>query len=166
MLWTAAATASHIGIRRAPPWQWAGMPPASPVAVPLFAAIFLMFVRAAAFTLAAAGPLARWLPASPLTAPATAAIAGFSAAAADLAVSVLLASQLASAPAALAPRARRRCHHRQPGPARPRQARRRPPLSDRPRSSQLTAYRHRPPPRHLHLGGTRAASYDANPHQR
>ena len=32
----AAATASHVGIRHAPPWQWRGMPPASLVAVPLF----------------------------------------------------------------------------------------------------------------------------------
>jgi len=49
------------------------------------------------------GPLTRWLPASPRTAPGAAAIAGFAAAAADLAVFILLASKLASTPAALAP---------------------------------------------------------------
>jgi hypothetical protein len=103
LLWAAAATASHVGIRRAPPWHWGGMPPASPIAVPLLATIFLITVPAALFTLAATGPLTRWLPASPRTAAATAAIAGFGAAAADLAVLALLASQAASAPAALAP---------------------------------------------------------------
>jgi hypothetical protein len=103
ILWAAAATASHVGIRDAPPWQWRGMPPASLIAVPLFGAVFLTFVCAAFFTLAATGPLTRWLPASPRTAPATAAIAGFGAAAADLAIFILLTSKLASAPAALAP---------------------------------------------------------------
>jgi hypothetical protein len=103
LLWAAAATASHVGIRRAPPWQWGGMPPASLITMPLLAAIFLITAGTALFTLAATGPLTRWLPASPRTAPATAAIAGFAATAADLAVFVLLASKLASAPAALAP---------------------------------------------------------------
>ena len=103
LLWAAAATASHIGIHRAPPWQWHGMPPATPIAMPLFAAVFLTCMGAALLTMAATGPLTRWLPASPRTAPATAAIAGFAAAAADLAVFILLASKLASAPAALAP---------------------------------------------------------------
>jgi hypothetical protein len=79
------------------------MPPASLIAVPLFGAVLLTFVCAALFTLAATGPVTRWLPASPRTAPGTAAIAGFAAVAADLAVFILLASKLASAPAALAP---------------------------------------------------------------
>jgi hypothetical protein len=99
----AAATASHVGIRHAPPWQWRGMPPASLIAVPLFGAVLLTFLCAACFTLAATGPLTRWLHASPRTAPGTAAIAGFAAAAADLAAFILLASKLASTPAALAP---------------------------------------------------------------
>ena len=60
--------ASHIGIRHAPPWQWAG-----------------------------------WLADRPRLAPGTAAIAGLGAAAADVALFVLLASQLAAAPGALAP---------------------------------------------------------------
>lgn len=103
LLWAAAATASHIAIHRAPPWQWHGMPPATPIAIPLFGTLFLTFMCAALITVAATGPLTRWLPASPRTAPATAAIAGFAAAAADLAVFLLLASKLASTPAALAP---------------------------------------------------------------
>ena len=103
LLWATAATASHIAIHRALPWHWHGMPPATPIAVPLFGAVFLTFACAAAFTLAATGPLARWLPASHRIAPATAAIAGFAAAATDLAALILLASKLASAPASLAP---------------------------------------------------------------
>jgi hypothetical protein len=103
LLWVAAATASHVGIRHAPPWQWRGMPPASLIAVPLFGAVLLTFVCAALVTLAATGSLTRWLPSSPRTATGTAAIAGFAAAAADLAVFTLLASKLASTPAALAP---------------------------------------------------------------
>jgi hypothetical protein len=103
LLWTAAASASHVGIRHAPPWQWPGMPPATIIAVPLFGAVLLTVVCAALLTLAATGPLTRWLPAGPRTAPAAAAIAGFGAAAADVAVFILLASKLASAPTALAP---------------------------------------------------------------
>lgn len=103
LLWAAAATASHIAIHRAPPWQWHGMPPATPVAIPLFGALVVTFMGAALLTVAATGSLTRWLPASPRTAPSAAAIAGFAAAAADLAVFILLASKLASTPAALAP---------------------------------------------------------------
>jgi len=95
LLWAAAATASHVGIRQAPPWQWRGMPPASLIAVPLFGAVLLTFVFAALVTLATTGPLTRWLPASPRTISATAAIAGFAAAAADLAIFIMLASQMA-----------------------------------------------------------------------
>lgn len=103
LLWATAASASHIGIRHAPPWQWASAPPASPVAFPLAAAAFLIVVWTALFTMAATGPLTRWFPASARLAPATAAIAAFGAATADLAIFVLLASQLVSAPSTLAP---------------------------------------------------------------
>lgn len=58
---------------------------------------------AALLTLAATGPLTRWLPARPRIAPAAAAVAGFGAAAADIAAFILLASKLASTPAALTP---------------------------------------------------------------
>ena len=103
LLWVAAAAASHVGIRHAPPWEWHGMPPATIVAIPVFGTVFLAFTGAALITLVATGPLARWLPAGPRLAPASAAIAGFGAGAADVAVFILLASKLAAAPAALAP---------------------------------------------------------------
>ena len=95
--------ASHIGIRPAPPWHWVGAPPASIVGFPLFAAALLLAVWTAVFTLAATGRLTRWLPRRPRIAPGTAALAGLGAAAADLALLTLLASQLAAAPGALAP---------------------------------------------------------------
>jgi hypothetical protein len=103
LLWTAAALASHIAIRNAPPWQWASAPPLSPAVFPAIGAALLIVVWSALATVAATGKLARWLPASPRIATATAATTGFGAAAADLAIIALLASQLASAPGTLAP---------------------------------------------------------------
>jgi HAAS len=103
LLWATAALASHIGIRPALPWQWAGAPPASMVAFPVAAAALLITVWTALFTVAATGRPARWLPVQPRIAATTAAMAGFGAMVADTAVFVLLASQLISAPARLAP---------------------------------------------------------------
>jgi hypothetical protein len=103
LLWAAAARASHIGIRSAPPWHWAGVPPASPVVFPLAGAAFVITVWTALFTVAATGRLTRWLPVQPRIASTTAAVAGFGAAAADTAIFALLASELISAPARLAP---------------------------------------------------------------
>ena len=103
LLWAAAALASHITIRHAPPWQWPGAPPLSPAAFPAVAAAILIVVMATLVTVAATGRLTRWLPASPRTAAATAATAGLGAAAADVAILALLASQLISAPGTLAP---------------------------------------------------------------
>jgi hypothetical protein len=103
LLWAAAATASHLGIRHAPPWQWAGAPPGSLVAFPLAAAAFAVAIWAALLTVAATGHLTRWLPVRARLAPAAAAIAGFGAMAVDLIIFVLLASQLAAAPGTLAP---------------------------------------------------------------
>ena len=102
LLWAATAVASHIGIRHAPPWQWAGAPPGSLEAFPLAAAIVIA-VWTALFTIAATGRATRWLPDRPRLAPGTAAIAGLGAATADLALFVLLASQLAAAPSTLSP---------------------------------------------------------------
>lgn len=102
LLWTAAALASHIAIRNAPPWQWASAPPLSAAIVPAIGAALLIVVWSALATVAATGKLARWLPASPRMATATAATTGFGAAAADLAIIALLASQLVSAPGTLA----------------------------------------------------------------
>ena len=103
LLWVAAALASHITIRHAPPWQWPGAPPLSPAAFPAVGVAILLVVASTLATIAATGKLTRWLPASPGIAAATAATAGFGAATADLAILAVLASQLASAPGTLAP---------------------------------------------------------------
>jgi hypothetical protein len=102
LLWAVAARASHVVARLAPPWHWAGMPPAGPIAFPLLAAVFLITVWTTLITLAATGRLTRWLPHRPRLAPATAAVAGFGAGTADVILLALLASQLATAPAKLA----------------------------------------------------------------
>jgi hypothetical protein len=103
LLWIAAALASHITLRHAPPWQWPGVPPLSPAAFPVIGAALLVTVGSALATVAATGTLTRRLPRRPRIATATAATAGFAAAAADLAIFALLTSQLTSAPGALAP---------------------------------------------------------------
>ena len=103
LLWIAAATASHVTLRLAPPWRWPGAPLLSPAAIPVAGAAILIVVTGTLATIAATGTLTRWLPASPRTTAATAATAGFAAAAADLAILSLLATQLASAPGTLAP---------------------------------------------------------------
>jgi HAAS len=102
LLWAAAARASHIGVRDALPWQWAGAPPAAPIAFPLMVAVFLITVWTALITLAVTGRFTRWLPHRPRLAPTAAAIAGFGAATVDVILLILLASLLATAPAKLA----------------------------------------------------------------
>ena len=101
LLWATAATASHMGSRQAPPWQWVGALPGSLMVFPLAAAIAIA-VWTALFTVAATGRATRWLPDRPRLAPGTAAVAGFGAAGADVALFVLLASELAVAPGRLA----------------------------------------------------------------
>jgi len=101
MLWAAAALASHITLRHAPPWQWQGAPPLSPAGFPVIAAAILIVIASTLATIAATGRLTRWFPACPRVAAATAAIAGFGAVATDLSMLALLASQLASAPGTL-----------------------------------------------------------------
>jgi len=63
----------------------------------------LIVITSTLATITATGKLTRWLPVSPGIAAAAAAAAGFAVAAADLAILVVLASQLASAPGSLAP---------------------------------------------------------------
>ena len=92
LLWATAATASHIGSRQVPPWHWVGALPGSLMVFPLAAAITIA-VWTALFTIAATGRATRWLPDRPRLAPGTAAVAGFGAAGADVALFVLLASQ-------------------------------------------------------------------------
>ena len=103
LLWAGAAAASHIAIRHAPPWDWAGTPPGSPAAFPLALAAVLITAWAALLTVAATGPLTRWLPGRPGLAATTAAISGSAAMAADMTIFALLASKLASTPGTLAP---------------------------------------------------------------
>jgi hypothetical protein len=103
LLWITAALASHIAIRHGPPWQWPGAPPLSPAFFPVIGAALMITVWSALATVAATGRLARWLPASPRLAAATAATAGLGAAAADLTIFALLASKLTSAPGTLDP---------------------------------------------------------------
>jgi hypothetical protein len=101
LLWATAATASHIGSRHVPPWQWVGALPGSMMVFPLAAAIAIA-VWTALFTIAATGRATRWLPDRPRLAPGAAAVAGFGAAGADVVLFVLLASQLTVAPGTLA----------------------------------------------------------------
>lgn len=103
MLWIAAALTSHITIRHAPPWQWPGGPPLSSGAFRVVGVAILIVAASTLATIAATGKLTRWFPASPRTAAATAATAGFGSAAADLAILTVLASQLTKAPGTLAP---------------------------------------------------------------
>lgn len=103
LLWAGAAAASHVGVRHAPPWEWAGAPPASPAVFPLALAALLVAVAAALFTVAATGPLLRWVPDRPRLVSATAAVSALGAITADMAVFALLASQLISAPGTLSP---------------------------------------------------------------
>jgi hypothetical protein len=103
LLWAAAALASHIAVRQAPPWQWAGAPPGSAAVFPLALAAVVIAIWAGLITVAAAGPLTRWLPRWPRLAPTTAAICGLAAMTADIALFALLASKLASTPGTLAP---------------------------------------------------------------
>jgi len=102
-LWAAAALASHIRLRHAPPWEWPGAPPLSAAAFPAIAATLLILIMSTVIAIATTGTLSRWLPASPRIAAAAAAAAGFTAVAGDLAILALLASQLTSAPGSLDP---------------------------------------------------------------
>jgi hypothetical protein len=103
LLWIAAALASHITIRHAPPWQWPGAPPLSHAVFPAVGVAILLVITSTLATIAATGKLTRRLPACPGIAAATAATAGFGIAIADLALLAVLASQLASAPGTVAP---------------------------------------------------------------
>lgn len=102
-LWAVAAIASHVGVRHAPPWHWVNAPPDSVLVFPLVAVAVAVTVWAALVAVAATGRLTRWLPARPRLAPTAAAVAGFSAMAADAISFALLASQLAAAPGTIAP---------------------------------------------------------------
>jgi hypothetical protein len=103
LLWSVTALGSHFGFRLAPPWQWAGLTPGAHLAVHLAAAAFVLTALTSLVTVAATGRLTRWLPSRPRAVSATAAIAGFSTAAANLAIFALLTSQILSAPSTIDP---------------------------------------------------------------
>jgi hypothetical protein len=103
LLWVATALASHLGVRRVPPWQWAGLLPVSKAAIPLAAAVIVVTIVAALSAIAATGPLIRWLPARSGYASAAAAVAGVGATAADAIILAILAGQLTTAPGSVSP---------------------------------------------------------------
>ena len=102
LLWTAAAMASHIGIRHALPWETAA-PAGSAAVVRLLLVALLMTVGSAVVTVAVTGRLAARRTYRSRIAPATAAVSGYGAVTVDVALFTLLATQLASAPGGLAP---------------------------------------------------------------
>jgi HAAS len=101
LLWTAAAVASHIGIRHALPWE-AAAPSGSAAVVRLVLAALLVTAVGALVTIAVTGRLAARR-AGTRVAPAAAALSGYAAVTVDAAVVTLLATQLAAAPGGLAP---------------------------------------------------------------
>jgi hypothetical protein len=102
LLWTAAAMASHIGIRHALPWE-AGAPGGSAAVVRVLLLALLATIGGALVTIVATSRLAARRPGRAWVAPATAAMSGYGAVIVDVAVFTLVATQLASAPGGLAP---------------------------------------------------------------
>jgi hypothetical protein len=102
LLWTAAAMASHVGIRHALPWE-AGAPGDSAAVVRVVLLALLLTIGGVLVTFVATGRLAARRPGRGRVAPATAAMSGYGAVIVDAAVFTLVAGQLASAPGGLAP---------------------------------------------------------------
>jgi hypothetical protein len=94
--------ASHIGIRRALPWE-AGAPGGSAAVVRVLLLALLVTIAGALVTMVATGRLAARRPGRTWVAPATAAMSGYGAVIIDVSLFTLVASQLASAPSGLAP---------------------------------------------------------------
>jgi hypothetical protein len=103
MLWLAAALASRLGLRLAPPWRGPDLSPALGLGARLVIIVIVTSACAALAAVAATGRLTRWLPARPRRAPTAAVIAGLGAAGTDVVMLALLAGQLAIAPGTLAP---------------------------------------------------------------
>ncbi|MEV5747421.1 permease prefix domain 1-containing protein [Actinoallomurus sp. NPDC052308] len=97
-LWTGAAAAGGIGVRPAPPWQWAGVSTGARPAIQLIMIALAIGVAGALFTVATTGRLARPLPAGPH---ASAAVAAGGTAAIDTGLLIVLAVQAAGAPGLL-----------------------------------------------------------------
>ncbi len=103
LLWFATAVTSHLGVRLALPWQWAGASPGFGAVIGLVAVAVVVTGWSAMLGIATTGRLTRWLPARPRQAPTAAAVAGFGAVGADGLGLALLAAQLATAPGKLSP---------------------------------------------------------------
>jgi hypothetical protein len=100
LAWAAAALGSHLGARHALPWQWQASP-AWRLTLLVAAAALVIGLFAATAAVAASGRLTRWLPDYTRLAATSAITAGIAAAAVDLILLLLLARQLAHAPATL-----------------------------------------------------------------
>ena len=103
LLWIAAASASHLGLRLGLPWQWAGSPSGLHLGIHLIAIAAGVTAWAGLLGIATSGRLTRWLPDRPRRPPMAAAVAGFGAMGADGLGLALLAAQLATAPGRLSP---------------------------------------------------------------
>jgi hypothetical protein len=100
LAWAAAAIGSHLGARHALPWQWEASPTWH-LTLLLAAAALVIGLFAATAAVAVSGRLTRWLPDCTSLAATSAITAGVAAGAVDLILLLLLARQLAHAPAAL-----------------------------------------------------------------
>jgi hypothetical protein len=101
LAWAAAAIGSHLGARHTlPPWQWEASP-AWRLTLLVAAATLAIGLVAATAAVVVSGRLTRWLPECTSLATTSALTAGIAAAAVDLILLLLLARQLAHAPAAL-----------------------------------------------------------------
>jgi len=113
LLWLGAALASRIGTQLVSPWHWASMPASARLVTHLAGFAFAIAIGSALVTVAGAGRLTRWLPASlsarprglpgcPAASAAIAAVAAGGTAAIDIALLALLATQAVSTPGRLA----------------------------------------------------------------
>ncbi len=103
LLWIAAAQASHLTIRLAPPWEQGSLPSGLRGGIPLIAVAVAVTACAALLGIATTGRLTRWLPDRPRRAATAAAVAGYGAVGADALGVALLASLLTTAPGRLSP---------------------------------------------------------------
>jgi hypothetical protein len=68
LLWAVALLASHIGVRFAPAYEWAGLPGGAQLAIHVAVVILAVAIGSTFLTLAPTGRLTRWLPARPAAA--------------------------------------------------------------------------------------------------
>jgi HAAS len=98
-LWAIAASASHLGARAAPPWEWASMPAGARLIAHIALFVLPAAIGSALVTVGTTGSLTRWLPARPA---AVATVAAGGTAAMDLTLLAVLATLTAASPGRLA----------------------------------------------------------------